>query len=301
MLRSLRCAFLREFPAFTSMPAPVFAARWRDAIWGGGLVSPVSGPSLKSSLRIMVGSEVVLPFIVGSSVLGISGNAVYDILSSVADGRAFPWAAVWVLCVCVVVFALVVLWVWWRSQRLLTPGAFPGDHRSPAKRRGIILLVSSNPQFVEAGLHAAAHHMPVLERVWLVFTDKSAEVKDDLRAELKKLELSDGAIQDCFLDDPLDPLAVYNLVDRIYTNLPEGYGPNDVILDFTGLTSVASVGAVLTCVRPNRPIQYTRPAPKGKGLHPADPIEIVLTWAVEPRGGEAAKALPPAAGSATQP
>ncbi|MCX7719162.1 MAG: hypothetical protein N2111_12295 [Candidatus Sumerlaeaceae bacterium] len=257
----------------------------------------MAAPSLRSSLRVMLGSEVVLPFIVGSSVLGISGNAVYDILSSWAGGEPVPRAAVWVLVICVVVFSVVAFWLWWRGRCLTAPVAVPVSGQPPQKRRGIIVLVSANPQFVEAGLRAALYHRPKLEFVWLVYTDKSEPHKDTLRARLIEHGLSAANINDCHLSNPLDPMEVFRLVDGIYTRLPMGLETDDVILDFLGLTAVASVGAVMACLRPERPIQYTPQAPDSKALHPADPIEIALTWDLVRPEQPASQPEPPAPGA----
>ncbi len=71
-----------------------------------------------------------------------------------------------------------------------------------------------------------------------------------------------------------------NTVDRIYTHLPADLPESEVILDFTGMTSIASVGAVLACLNDQRPIQYTPAVFDSalKVLRPRDPIEIVLNW-----------------------
>jgi hypothetical protein len=257
------------------------------------------GPSLKSSFRVMLGSEVVLPFILGSTVLGLFGNALYALIESLVEGRGFSAPAVAVLLFSVAVFGGVALYIWWRAQRNLPRSvAVPGGRMAPQKRRGIILLISANQRFVEAALRSALYHKPALEYAWLVYTNESEAVKDDIRAELIKAGLAPACITDCHLTDPLDPLEVYRLVDRIYLVLPPALAPNDVILDFLGLTAVCSVGAVLACMRPGRPIQYTPPAPRQTGLHPADPIEIPLTWAIEQFGTvlPVAAATPAAAG-----
>jgi hypothetical protein len=69
-------------------------------------------------------------------------------------------------------------------------------------------------------------------------------------------------------------------VDAIYTQLPAGCTPTDVIPDFTGMTTIASVGAVLACLDEQRAMQYT-PAVFDETLHaiqPRDPVEVVLSW-----------------------
>src|SRR5947209_15534949 len=81
------------------------------------------------------------------------------------------------------------------------------------------------------------------------------------------------------IKDAFDPIGLKKKVDSIYENLPATCQEVDVILDFTGMTALASVGSVLACLDESRAIQYV-PAEyndKGQPIKPLDPIEIVLT------------------------
>ena len=61
------------------------------------------------------------------------------------------------------------------------------------------------------------------------------------------------------INDVFDPLEYRDAVEHIYVALPEGWTDNDVIVDFTGMTSCGSVGSVLAAVHRERPIQiYAR-------------------------------------------
>jgi hypothetical protein len=84
------------------------------------------------------------------------------------------------------------------------------------------------------------------------------------------------------VENVFNPMALKEKVGRIYENLPGGLEETDVILDFTGLTALASVGAVLACLDEKRSIQYV-PAEYDRQLKPIkalDPVEIVLTWRI---------------------
>ena len=106
-------------------------------------------------------------------------------------------------------------------------------------------------------------------------SEQTLPLAGKLRAELqagKKAEL-------VVLNDVFDLVECRNKVDTIYTQLPAGCTPADVILDFTGMTTIASVGAVLACLDDQRAMQYT-PAVFDEQLHavqPRDPVEVVLS------------------------
>ena len=124
---------------------------------------------------------------------------------------------------------------------------------------------------------ALAWHAETLQWCRLLCSEQSMPLAQKLRGELqgqgKDVEL-------VFIHDVLDPVECRNAVDRIYANLPVDLPESEVILDFTGMTSIASVGAVLACLNDQRPIQYTPAVFDStlKVLRPRDPIEIVLNW-----------------------
>jgi hypothetical protein len=99
------------------------------------------------------------------------------------------------------------------------------------------------------------------------------KLRNELQGQGQDVEL-------VFIHDVLDPVECRNTVDRLYTHLPGDLPESEVILDFTGMTSIASVGAVLACLNDQRPIQYTPAVFDSalKVLRPRDPIEIVLNW-----------------------
>ncbi len=82
------------------------------------------------------------------------------------------------------------------------------------------------------------------------------------------------------INDVLDPVDCRNKVESIYNNLPPSCTDSDVILDFTGMTVIASVGSVLACLDERRSIQYTPGVFNNelKAVQPRDPVEISLDW-----------------------
>ena len=93
--------------------------------------------------------------------------------------------------------------------------------------------------------------------------------------------MTQGVEAECrFVNDVLDPVECHDVVNRIYSRLPAGMSESDVILDFTGMTAIASVGAVLACIDDQRPIQYTPGLfnQQLQAVKPYEPVEIVLNW-----------------------
>lgn len=121
---------------------------------------------------------------------------------------------------------------------------------------------------------ALDYHRSALQWVWLVCSEdtlpRARALRDEMTEEVKIV----------VIDDVYNPAECRRKIDDIYTHLPEGLAESEVILDFTGMTSVASVGAVLACLNAQRPIQFTpgRYNPELQRPQVLEPIEVVLHW-----------------------
>jgi hypothetical protein len=232
--------------------------------------------TFSQALRIFFSPETIVPFLLGSVCLSVLGNSVYDILkntfgtttpelSKVAIGAFFILGAAIILVSLIIARRLAALRVdtpFEVSQKAL-------DRLYP----GLILLVSR----VESCQTAIAFHQKVLKRCWLICSNQSQSL--EAAQELRRL------YPDVCVDDPIvvqdvyDPLTFRDNIDSIYRRrLPNGWQETDVITDYTGMTAHASVGAVLACLKTNRPLQYT-PAKvdaNGKIIGSLDPIKVIL-------------------------
>jgi len=212
-------------------------------------------------------------FLLGGSALGVLGNAVYQLLTNwlSTDNSA----AIGIIIGAVLVLA-VMQWLFNRLiQRIHATHPLP-NKQAPTPRRGLICLVSNNEPPIRKAL---AWHAETLQWCRLLCSEQSMPLAQKLRNELQ------GQGKDAefvFIHDVLDPVECRNTVDQLYTHLPGNLPEPEVILDFTGMTSIASVGAVLACLNDQRPIQYTPAVFDGtlKVLRPRDPIAIVLNWDV---------------------
>jgi hypothetical protein len=222
-------------------------------------------------LELLTAPKTLSTFLLGGVALGVLGNAVYQLLTNwlSTDNSA----AVRIIIGAILALA-AVRWLLHRlTQRIRVAPPLP-NKQAPTPRRGLICLVSANEPTIRKAL---AWHAGTLQWCRLLCSEQSMplaqKLRDELQGQRKEVEL-------VFIHDVFDPVECRNIVDSIYANLPVGLSESEVILDFTGMTSIASVGAVLACLHEQRSIQYT-PAMYDKALQaqqPRDPSEIVLNW-----------------------
>jgi hypothetical protein len=215
--------------------------------------------------------QTLLPFLLGSIFLAVLGNAIWQILlnfvSQYTKGDT-TWASAQIALGALLIFTLSVL-LFAQGLRQLDPQTI-ADARIPAKHRGLILLVSREvPCRV-----AIQHHLPRLERCWLLCSDETRSIAESLQNSLAQEKLTFKLIH---INDVYDPMEFYQHGRRIYAQLPPDWSPQQIISDYTGMTAHASVGMVLASLfpSPNAPLQYTPAHPDQPG-ESLTPIEIVL-------------------------
>ena len=223
-----------------------------------------------SGIQVLTAPKTLLTFLTGGIALSVLGNAVYQLLTSWLP--ISNYTIIGIIMVSVVVL-VGVAWMIEHLARRWRPAPPLPNKQPPQQRRGIIFLVSNEPTIQRA----LAWHRDTLQWCWLVCSGANAtpgwETQSGTPGTGKKAEL-------VVLNDVFDLVECRNKVDTIYTQLPAGCTPADVILDFTGMTTIASVGAVLACLDDQRAMQYT-PAVFDEQLHavqPRDPVEVVLSW-----------------------
>lgn len=251
--------------------------------------------SLASGLKLLSAPKTLATFLLGGVALGVLGNAVYQVLTNWLTTS--NWAAVRIIIGALAVLMSAVWLLGRLAHRLHVAPPLP-DKKAPEKRRGVIFLVSNEPTIRKA----LDWHRETLEWCRLICSEQSLPLAGKLKAELKQRGV-DAEL--ALINDVLDPVECRNTVDLIYATLPEGLGESEVILDFTGMTAIASVGAVLACLDEQRSIQYTPGVfdAELKAVRPRDPVEIVLTWDTLRRpAGASAKAAtnPPASDEPTK-
>ena len=223
-----------------------------------------------SGLQILTSPQALIPFLIGSVALSVIGNSAFQLLTN--------WlGAGYVGQFIIILLAFLLIWIAVRVLSVIAhrfqPVALRPGKKPPAKRRGLILLVSND----QTPHKAIEWHRETLEYCWFLCSAKSAPDGETLKNQVINIGKNGEIV---LIDDVFDPVECRDKVEKIYSELPEGWQETDVILDFTGLTACASVGSVLACLNESRPIQYT-PAQydaKLNALRPIDPVEIVLHW-----------------------
>lgn len=213
--------------------------------------------------------DTLVPFLIGTLFLSVTGNAASDILKIIfgddIQGLAkiiFGSTIIFIICVWLVGKALN------KSPKLLD-----FSRANPKKHKGLILLVSRE----EPCRKAIEHHLPELKYCWLIHSTQSFPIIEKLQDEFPQVTFVEP--ERLIVNDVFDPIKFADLVRDIYNALPNDCTKEEIIADFTGMTAQGSVGmAIASLLMRQTKLQYTPAAIRdGVPTHSLNPIEIVLT------------------------
>lgn len=226
--------------------------------------------SYSSAWQLLFSPEAIIPFLLGSLMMAVAGNALYELLTNLLGTNSKAIIAIGFGALLVMAGAVIALKHF--VNRLQAAPALVGK-KSPEPRKGLILMVSDP----EPCRKAIEWHKKTLDNCWLLYSSRSQDNAEELRGELHQAGIKTEMI---FISDVYDPIEFKDKVESIYASLPEGWTESDVILDFTGMTGCASVGSVVACLDEARPKQYTpgQYNEKMEAMQPLDPVEIILNW-----------------------
>ncbi len=221
--------------------------------------------------EILFSPDLLLPFIFGAVALGVLGNAVFTLLTNQFSSND---SALVKISIGALLSIILLGWILRKVLYRRQIETFSIGKKKPHQRKGLILLVSN----ILTARTAIELHRDLLTNCWLICSESSEKIGEELQAqyENESTRFDIIPIKDF---DVFDPKILQKEVENIYSNVPEFFTEQDIILDFTGMTAVASVGSVLACVGKNRPMQYV-PAPYNqnlKAVQPLEPIEIELS------------------------
>lgn len=160
----------------------------------------------------------------------------------------------------------------WRRQ-IAEGERIIGERPHPAKRPGLILMVTPAPTMQKA----VEYHLPALEHLWLIVTPQMRDPANDLRTFAENQGVT------CYLLDlqqEYDANQCYHLVRSISDThaAAAGVPVDQIIADMTGGTKPMTAGMVLACTDLKLPLQHVPTLFVGDGQPtvPLDPIEVMV-------------------------
>lgn len=207
---------------------------------------------------------VPLLFLLGTVVLAVFGNAVYDLLVALISpawdlGAILRLAALSAGSLAALAAVVGALWLWYNARRRPPPVPIAPAQALERAYAGLVVFVSENPQASERA--AIGHHLRggELRQLWLIVS-REAQGKAQglitwLRAEAggATVQLTQLALADAF-----EVSAAY---EAVVNALETAEGLVDqLIVDITAGTKQMSAGAVLACREYGVPMQYVRAA-----------------------------------------
>lgn len=134
----------------------------------------------------------------------------------------------------------------------------------PDQQKGLIVFSSprGDPNKQAPAEAAIRYHLSTLQRCWIITGGKSSYTA---AIELIKKLVNEGyngnifAIKQMQSADADNPMRVYEAIEEVYKERPEGLSEGDIIADYTGGTKSMTAGMVLACAPPLRKIQFLKP------------------------------------------
>lgn len=179
--------------------------------------------------------DPLLTFVLGALAAGIiqivSGNALKQ------------YGALGLLAVLVTVALAFLLYraILWLIHKLLPPPRYPiGD--APDARKGLIMVLGGSSR--ETGPEAITHHLPRLEHVWFVVTDRTIPLVDNLKKTAHPALTHQEDVVNYW-----EPPECNNAVQRAISHARVlGIDVHDLICDVTGGTTAMTAGAIEACL-----------------------------------------------------
>lgn len=205
---------------------------------------------------------VPLLFLLGTIVLAVLGNAIYDLLLELASPSPedaliarLTWLSLGALAALLAI--VIVIWLWLRLRRSRQAPEVEPAQLLETGYAGLIIFVSERPDAAERT--AISYHLgrQTLRQLWLVVSREAREKTQDL---IRWLRDQPGGSQVQVTQLPLaDAFELASAYDALIDALELADKQLDqVIVDITGGTKYMSAGAVLACREYGVPMQYVR-------------------------------------------
>ncbi|MBP1464358.1 DUF1887 family protein [Candidatus Chloroploca sp. M-50] len=201
-------------------------------------------------------------FLVGTIVLAVLGNAVYDLLFIVLSPDPDQAVVVRLMLLSggsLLLLALIVgfLWLWYNARRRPPLKPLKPAQILDRSYAGLVVFVSENPQASEQ--RAIQHHLRdrTLTHLWLIVSREARGNAQMLTGWLRtesggdRVQLTQLPLTDAF-DIEASHRAVVDALETADAMVDQ------LIVDITSGTKQMSAGAVLACREYGVPMQYVR-------------------------------------------
>jgi hypothetical protein len=232
----------------------------------------VAGPLPSRTFESFFTPRFPLSFLVGGLALAVAGNILSDLLKIYLGAEA---RRLWLIFI--LVLALLLAFVLLahglqqvRARFLAASGYLVSEHPRPKRHKGLIAFVSQ-PEHLEKAID---YHSHTLEQVWLLTTDESRAVAQDIVDKHSTIKRAFTIVP---IKNQWDLPEARLAVEGIYRTRLGDLAEEDVIADFTGGTKPMTVGMIFACLNPSRHLEYVPARYVNKRLVGSmDPIEYFL-------------------------
>jgi hypothetical protein len=220
---------------------------------------------VKNAINKLFSAEKGQPllFIVMIYLVGAITNALADVLK----GWLTPWQITLGGTIIIILFMLFVNPFSKLINKIVNSGTFSTTTLQKKSYKGLIVFASKgdNP----SAANAIREHINNLKKCWIITGDTN-EIEGSKKNALSLTEIFKEELKK--KNDPnffqivempgefaYDPAKVYEKIESIFADLPEGITEKDVISDYTGGTKSMTAGMILSCALPSRDLQVLKP------------------------------------------
>lgn len=207
-------------------------------------------------LTLLFDPRFPLLFVLGSLVLALLGNAVYDLIIELLG--ASPPTYLGLIVVASLIFVLLSRWF----RRLLTaitrrspPVVHLSDEERSDPQPALVLLVGLGPRERGPEWPVIGWHLRggMLRHCWLVTSPEGRAHADDLQFQLSERNVRAEVIE---IAGANQAAAVYTAVLQSVAAAAKTYALDEVVVDITGGTKPMSAGAALACLEQGALLEY---------------------------------------------
>jgi len=233
------------------------------------------GTLVPPTITLFLEPKLFWPFVFGTTSLGILAMALYDFLKDLVNAGELHWRFLLLghisfLCLLLAAHRFKKGYI---EVTHITPPKSP-----PAPRKKGLIVLGSDKAVVQ---RAIEHHGAGLMYAWIIASKQTEDIANEVK---EKLQRPNNRIEVRLISNPGDWQEVSLIVRDLLENRPRELAAGDIIVDLTGLTKPASIGAFLGALQGGGLIQYTpgryTTGPQGKTIEPLEPVQIVINYGV---------------------